>query len=173
MKKCFDLTLNVVQHEINRLSRESNIKNQDSSSQAPFTLEELEIAERKINGMLTSIQEQLETLITGNIFDEFSFGSDFTPDWDGNNLLDSQPYVPGLPMSYTWYSEFSSFSPGKLDYIVYISLIKIINIELLFFLRKCILNVLLRHMSQLSDHASTDRVMTQIPDSYNYRKYHE
>jgi endonuclease/exonuclease/phosphatase family metal-dependent hydrolase len=68
---------------------------------------------------LVGFKEQLETMLTGNIFDESSYGPDFTPDWDGNNLLDSKPYVPGLPMSYTWYDEGSSFSPGKLDYIIY------------------------------------------------------
>lgn len=68
---------------------------------------------------LVGFKEQLETMLTGNIFDESSYGPDFTPDWDGNNLLDSQPYVPGLPLSYTWYAEESSFSPGKLDYIIY------------------------------------------------------
>lgn len=68
---------------------------------------------------LVGFNRQLETMLTGDIFDEFAFGSDFNPDWDGNNLLDSKPYVPGLPLSYTWYNEASDFSPGKLDYIIY------------------------------------------------------
>jgi exonuclease III len=68
---------------------------------------------------LVGDSRQLETLLTGDIFDESAYGSDFNPDWDGNNLLDSKPYVPGLPLSYTWYDEGSSFSPGKLDYIIY------------------------------------------------------
>ncbi len=62
---------------------------------------------------------QLQTLLTGNIADEASFGTDFTPDWDGSNLQDSEPYSTGVPFSYTWYSPGSSFSPGKLDYILY------------------------------------------------------
>lgn len=68
---------------------------------------------------LVGFNEQLETLLTGDIFDEVTHGLDFNPDWDGNALLDSQPYIPGLPLSYTWYSEESDFSPGKLDYIIY------------------------------------------------------
>lgn len=68
---------------------------------------------------LVGFKRQLETLLTGDIFDEFAFGPDFNPDWDGNNLLDCKPYVPGLPLSYTWYNEGSDFSPGKLDYIIY------------------------------------------------------
>ena len=63
--------------------------------------------------------QQLETLLTGDIYDEASYGSDFTPDWDGNDLMDSHPYTTGLPFSYTWYAEGSSFSPGRLDYIIY------------------------------------------------------
>ncbi|MFK8009286.1 MAG: endonuclease/exonuclease/phosphatase family protein [Saprospiraceae bacterium] len=68
---------------------------------------------------LVGFNRQLETLLTGDILDEVAHGSDFNPDWDGNNLLDSRPYVPGLPLSYTWYSEGSDFSPGNLDYIIY------------------------------------------------------
>ncbi|MFT7592122.1 MAG: endonuclease/exonuclease/phosphatase family metal-dependent hydrolase, partial [bacterium] len=62
---------------------------------------------------------QLTTLLTGDIFDEATYGSDFTPDWDGSNLLDSKPHTTGVPFSFTWYSESSAFSPGKLDYILY------------------------------------------------------
>jgi len=62
---------------------------------------------------------QLETLLSGDIYDESTYGPDFNPDWNGNNLLDSNLYVTGAPFSYTWYNEGSSFSPGKLDYIIY------------------------------------------------------
>ena len=47
---------------------------------------------------LVGFNEQLETLLTGDIFDEVTHGLDFNPDWDGNALLDSQPYIPGLPL---------------------------------------------------------------------------
>lgn len=62
---------------------------------------------------------QVETLLTGNIADETSYGADFNPDWDGNDLLDSRPYTTDVPFSYTWYREGSSFGPGRLDYIIY------------------------------------------------------
>ncbi len=68
---------------------------------------------------LVGDRRQLETLLTGDIDDESSYGPDFTPDWDGNDLLDSHPYITGLPFSYTWYDEGSSFSPGRLDYLIY------------------------------------------------------
>ena len=62
---------------------------------------------------------QLQTLLSGDIFDEASYGPDFTPDWDGSDLIDSKPYTTGVPFSYSWYSESSAFSPGRLDYILY------------------------------------------------------
>ncbi len=68
---------------------------------------------------LVGDHQQLKTLLTGDIVNENAYGEDFDPDWDGNPLLDSNPYVTGLPFNYTWYDEGSSFSPGKLDYIIY------------------------------------------------------
>lgn len=68
---------------------------------------------------LVGDRRQLQTLLSGDIYNESSFGPDFKPDWDGNDLLDSHPYTTGLPFSYTWYNEGSSFSPGRLDYLIY------------------------------------------------------
>jgi len=85
----------------------------------PFPLEEN--ARIVIVGDMNFVGDggQLETLLTGDIADESSYGADFNPDWDGNDLLDSHPYATGVPFSYTWYSPNSSFSPGRLDYIIY------------------------------------------------------
>lgn len=68
---------------------------------------------------LVGDHQQLNTILSGDISDEATYGPDFDPDWDGNNLLDSHPYITGAPFSYTWYDEESSFSPGRLDYIIY------------------------------------------------------
>lgn len=68
---------------------------------------------------LVGDRRQLETLLSGDIDNESSYGPDFNPDWDGNNLLDSHPYTTGVPFSYSWYSEGSSFSPGRLDFLLY------------------------------------------------------
>jgi endonuclease/exonuclease/phosphatase family metal-dependent hydrolase len=64
-------------------------------------------------------KNQVTTLLTGDIFDEALYGSDFTPDWDGSNFVDCKPNTTGVPFSFTWYSESSAFSPGRLDYIVF------------------------------------------------------
>lgn len=60
-----------------------------------------------------------ETLLTGNIFYEGDYGTDFIPDWDGTDLEDSKPYSTSIPMTITWYDEGSSFAPGRLDYNIY------------------------------------------------------
>lgn len=62
---------------------------------------------------------QLESLLTGNIIDEESYGPDFQPDWDGSDFIDSKPYTTEEPMTFTWFNEESSFSPGRLDFIIY------------------------------------------------------
>lgn len=63
--------------------------------------------------------QQLRTLLTGDIVNTGTFGQPFTPDWDGSNLEDLLPRHLNLPMFYTWYSESSSFSPGRLDYMIF------------------------------------------------------
>ncbi|MCF8412412.1 MAG: endonuclease/exonuclease/phosphatase family protein [Melioribacteraceae bacterium] len=68
---------------------------------------------------LVGLKEQQNTLLSGDIFYESLFGPDFTPDLDGHNFVDAKPINPGSPTTFTWYSDYSSFSAGRLDYIVY------------------------------------------------------
>ena len=68
---------------------------------------------------LVGFKEQQQTLITGNILDNANFGPDFSPDWGMGSLKDASPFTTDLPMAFTWYSENSSFSPGRLDYVLY------------------------------------------------------
>ncbi len=68
---------------------------------------------------LVGLAEQQTTLITGDIINEDDYGSDFEPDWDGSAFEDLKPHNPGLPTTFTWYSSSSSFSAGRLDYIVF------------------------------------------------------
>lgn len=62
----------------------------------------------------------LNTLLTGNIFDEGTYGNDSPPDWDGSDATDGHPRhnVVG-PDDYTWRNDNSSFAPGRLDYVVF------------------------------------------------------
>jgi len=68
---------------------------------------------------LVGLRQQQTTLLTGDIFDEATYGEDFSPDWDGTALEDAKPNTTGHPSSFTWYRESSSYSAGRLDYIVY------------------------------------------------------
>ena len=63
--------------------------------------------------------QNLQTLLDGNIIDESEFGSDFTPDWDGTGLDDLTPYTTDTPAAFTWYSEYSSYGPGRIDLMLY------------------------------------------------------
>jgi exonuclease III len=62
---------------------------------------------------------QVRTLTDGDIADEETFGPSHAADWDGTPLADAWPRVTGGHEVFTWRDARSSFSPGKLDYIVY------------------------------------------------------
>ncbi len=68
---------------------------------------------------LVGSKENLETLITGNIVNQGTFGASFAPDWDGSEFEDLLPFATNTPMAFTWHDQFSSFSPGRLDGIFY------------------------------------------------------
>ena len=68
---------------------------------------------------LVGERRQLETLLTGDILDNSTWGSDFSPDWDGTNLSDAIPRHTDLLQTYTWRNDNSPFSPGRLDFIIY------------------------------------------------------
>lgn len=68
---------------------------------------------------LVGDSEQLETLVHGTIVNQNEYGPSFHPDFDGTSLTDSFPRHVLRNQVYTWRDDGSSFSPGKLDYIVY------------------------------------------------------
>ncbi len=68
---------------------------------------------------LVGYAQQLVTLLTGDIINQDEFGLPFDPDWDGSDLADLHPPVTDLPMTFTWFDAGNSFSPGRLDFIVY------------------------------------------------------
>ncbi|MCK4654641.1 MAG: T9SS type A sorting domain-containing protein [Candidatus Cloacimonetes bacterium] len=67
---------------------------------------------------LVGYAQQLETLLTGEIVNP-QFGPSFSPDWDGSDFGDLTPRQTELLMYYTWFSESSSYSPGRLDFMIY------------------------------------------------------
>lgn len=68
---------------------------------------------------LVGDRQQLTTLTEGDIVDENTFGSDYALDWDGTPITDLFSRHTHKRMNYTWRRDYSSFSPGKLDYILY------------------------------------------------------
>lgn len=68
---------------------------------------------------LVGDRQQLITFSEGDIADEQSYGGDFPLDWDGTAITDLFSRHSHKRMGYTWRNDASSFSPGKLDYILY------------------------------------------------------
>jgi len=61
-----------------------------------------------------------ETLITGDIVDEETFGPDVELDWDGTRLADSMPGINGgEELYYTWRNDEMGFPPSSLDRIFF------------------------------------------------------
>lgn len=68
---------------------------------------------------LVGWQQQLVTLLTGDIQDEGTYGADMAPDWDGADFAHPLSRQPDARAGYTWRNDFSSFYPGVLDWILY------------------------------------------------------
>jgi endonuclease/exonuclease/phosphatase family metal-dependent hydrolase len=68
---------------------------------------------------LVGWRQQLDTLITGDIQDEGTYGVDAAPDWDGGNFTYPPTRHPDARTAYTWRNDFSSYYPGLLDWICY------------------------------------------------------
>jgi endonuclease/exonuclease/phosphatase family metal-dependent hydrolase len=61
-----------------------------------------------------------ETLITGDIADEETFGPDFEIDWDGTDMADARPSHNAKEQSYyTWRNDNLPFAPSALDRILF------------------------------------------------------
>ena len=63
--------------------------------------------------------QQIKTVTLGDIYDESTYGSDFSLDWDGTSATDLFSRHTHKRMGYTWRNDGSSYNPGKLDYIIY------------------------------------------------------
>ncbi len=68
---------------------------------------------------LVGLRRQLETLLTGDIADEGSWGADSPPDWDGSDFEVVPARHPDARLFHTWRNDGSSFYPGRLDWLVY------------------------------------------------------
>lgn len=82
--------------------------------------------------------EQLNTMLTGDIANNSVYGPDFRPDWDESDLDDAKPFVTDAPFTYSWYNPSGSFSAGRLDYIIYTG--SVLDIHNSFVLNTSVMN---------------------------------
>ena len=66
---------------------------------------------------LVGDSRQYETLLSGDIEYNETYGDDFIPDWDSTGFDDAIPFVNNTGMTYT--TNPGSFPPGRLDFIVF------------------------------------------------------
>jgi endonuclease/exonuclease/phosphatase family metal-dependent hydrolase len=73
-----------------------------------------------MNAVPNASLQPLETLLSGDIADEQTFGPDFRIDWDGTNMADANPSHNGLDREYyTWRNDEEPFPPSALDRILF------------------------------------------------------
>lgn len=65
---------------------------------------------------LVGWQQQLTTLLTGDIVNTNTFGSGSPLDWDDTDLQDVIALQADQRMAYTWRSDFSSYPPSRIDF---------------------------------------------------------
>ncbi len=64
LTKCFEITRNVIQREIDHMLGLPETIKKSSNPSSPFTLEELQQAQSKVNDLLTTIEKRMATLKT-------------------------------------------------------------------------------------------------------------
>ena len=64
LNKCFEITRDVIQQEIDSILGRSLTMKKSSNAPSPFTLEELQQVQSKINDLLTIIEKRMGTLKT-------------------------------------------------------------------------------------------------------------
>jgi endonuclease/exonuclease/phosphatase family metal-dependent hydrolase len=73
-----------------------------------------------MNVMPNAPMQPFNTLLSGDIVDEKTFGPDFMTDWDGTDMADARPSHNGKEESYyTWRIDDEPYPPSALDRIIY------------------------------------------------------
>lgn len=68
---------------------------------------------------LVGWEQQLNTLLTGDIQDVATWGVGGYLDWDNTDLTDSKARLTHEALTYTWENLGSSYPPGRLDFLIY------------------------------------------------------
>lgn len=73
-----------------------------------------------MNAVPNASMAPFETLMSGDIADEDTFGPDFSIDWDGSEMTDARPSHNAVDRQYyTWRNDNLPFAPSALDRIIY------------------------------------------------------
>jgi len=89
--------------------------------------------------------QPLETLLSGNIVDEETFGPDIEIDWDGSDLSDARPSHNALGRSYyTWRNDDLPFAPSALDRILFSDSVMSVR-------QRFVLNTMMMSTDELAD----------------------
>ena len=67
---------------------------------------------------MVGLSGPINTLETGDIYNNSLHGDDFFPDWDSSDLTQIVARLTDRAMDYTWRNDSGSYMPGKLDYII-------------------------------------------------------
>ena len=109
---------------------------------------------------LVGFAQQLDSLITGDIVDEDTWGPDVAPDVDGSALLDIRPLLSGARLSYTYRNDgsFSGYWPGRLDVSIISDSVLELGRQLVLETRFMTERRLAEYELQANDSASSDHL---------------
>ncbi len=102
--------------------------------------------------------QQLRTLRTGEIINTGAWGQPFSPDWDGTDFADLLPRHLTSSQFFTWFSPSSSFSPGRLDFLVFSDAVTDVLKSFVLFTRALPPDTLAAYNLQPLDDASSDHL---------------
>ncbi len=68
---------------------------------------------------LVGWDQQLTTILTGDIVNQSTYGADMAPDWGGAPFAIVHSRQPDARAGYTWRNDNGSYYPGMMDWILY------------------------------------------------------
>jgi len=117
-----------------------------------------------MNAVPNASSQPLETLLSGDIADEETFGPDFKIDWDGTDMADANPSHNGLGREhYTWRNDNMPFPPSALDRILFTDSVMSVR-------QGFVLNTMTLSPDELAslDLKKTDALLGGVPNYYDH-----
>ena len=117
-----------------------------------------------MNAVPNASLQPLETLLSGDIADEETYGPDFKIDWDGTDIADANPShnLRGREY-YTWRNDNMPFPPSALDRILFTDSVMVVQ-------QGFVLNSMTMSPDELAslDLKKTDALMDGDPNYYDH-----